>query len=408
MSTRVDRLDELLTRPSFYSDPYPAYRRLRVEDPVHWCEPWQQWIVTRHADVTEVLMSPERFSSSGWDARYIAKLPADVRARLPHLEQHYATPVLENTDPPAHRRLRTMVIKSFTANVLRAMVPQITQLVTTMIDEIAGRRRIDLVDDFAYPLPAAVIAQLFGAPVRETRRYASWSGDIIDFSGTGRPQVDRAERANDSLAAFALHLEGLIAEARATPREDLLSHLAREHEGERLTDRELIATCVVILLAGHETTANLIASGLLSLLRDPEQLATVRDDPDLMPGAIEEFLRFEGPVQRVRRVAREDTQLGDRSIAEGDLVMAFLGSANRDPEVYENPDRLDVRRDPKHLTFGHGVHFCVGAGLTRIEAPIAINELIARFPRLRLAVDTVEWKPNIVFRGLTALPLELT
>jgi cytochrome P450 len=404
---RAGQLDDLLSAASFYDDPYPVYHRLQREDPVHWCEPWQQWVVTRHADVTEVLRSPDRFSSSGWDARYIAQLPADARARLPDLERHYATPVIENTDPPAHRRLRAMVVRSFTPRVLRQLTPQVTMQVSRMTDELARQARVELVYDFAYPLPAAVIAQLFGAPEQEGERYARWSGDIVAFSGTGQPDVGRAQRANDSLAAFRTHLERLIEEVRARPREDLLTHLAGEHDGEQLSDRELVATCVVILLAGHETTANLIANGLLSLLRNPEQLALVRDSPELMPSAVEELLRFEGPVQRLRRVARVETELGGRRIAAGDLVMAFLGAANRDPEVFNDPDQLDVQRDPKHVTFGYGVHFCVGAALSRIEAPIALNAILARFPHVRVAADDVRWKPNIVFRGLEALPLEL-
>ena len=400
-------LDELLTAPSFYDDPYPVYRTLQNEDPVHWCEPWGQWVVTRHAHVSEVLMAPHRFSSSGWEPRYMAELPAEVRGEVPHLERHYATPVLSNTDAPAHRRLRTMVIKSFTPNVLRVMTPEITNLADRMLTALDSRDQVELLEDFAYTFPATVIARLLGAPEEAGDQYAEWSADIVAFVGTGRPEAARARRVNASLAAFSRHLIELIAEVRAAPRDDLLTHLAGEHDGERLTDRELVATCVTILFAGHETTANLIATGLLSLLRAPDQLELVRRDPDLMGAAVEEFLRFDGPVQRVRRVAVADTELGGRAIAEGDLVMAFLGAANRDPEVFTDPHHLDVRRDPKHVTFGHGVHYCVGAGLSRIEAPIALNELIARFPRLRLAGDDVRWKPNITFRGLQGLPLRL-
>jgi cytochrome P450 len=402
-----DRLDELLTSPRFFDDPYSVYRRLQEEDPVHWCAPWRQWVVTRHGDVEEVLKSPDRFSSAGWEARYLSQLPEEVRAELPRLERHYATAVLSNTDAPAHRRLRTMVIKSFTPRVLRSMTPSIEALVDRMLGELDGLRETDLIASFAYPMPAVVIAQLLGAPEEHRDRYASWSADVVAFVGTGRPEAERARRLEASLREFSEHLEPLVRERRLHPVDDLLSHLAGEHDGERLTDAELVATCVTLLFAGHETTANLLANGLVALLRHPDQLALLRERPELIPGAVEELLRFDGPVQRVRRVAREDTELGGRRIAKGDLVMAFLGAANRDPEVFSDPDALDVSRDLSHVAFGHGVHFCVGAGLSRIEAPIALREILRRFPDLRLATDDLRWKPNLTFRGLEALPVRL-
>jgi cytochrome P450 len=405
VTPQVAQLDELLTSPAFFADPYPVYRRLQEEAPVHWCAPWGQWVVTRHEDVEHVLMHPEAFSSSGWEAKFMAQLPPEARDELPFLENHYATPVLSNTDPPAHRRLRNLVIKSFTPRVLKAMAPQIQALVDRMLGELD--ETTDLVRDFAYPMPAIVIAQLLGAPEEERDRYADWSADVVSFVGTGRADVERARHVNRSLGEFRGHLEGLLADRREHPRGDLLSHLAGEHDGERLSDDELVATCVTLLFAGHETTANLIASGLLTLLRHPDQLELVRSDPGLMEDAVEEMLRFEGPVQRVRRVAARDVELSGREIAAGDLVMAFIGAANRDPEVFENPDRFDVRRDPTHVAFGKGIHFCVGAGLSRIEAPIALNEILLRFPAVRLRDKAVRWRPNITFRGLEALPLEL-
>jgi pimeloyl-[acyl-carrier protein] synthase len=407
MSAALEKLDGMLTAATFYQDPYPTYRRLREEDPVHWCEPWRQWVVTRHAEADEILKSPDRYLNAVSGATFMGQLPDTVRAELPYLERHYATPMLQNADPPEHRRVRTIAMKSFTPHVLRTMTPEITELIGRMLDPLEGRERTDLLESFAYPLPARVIARLLGVSEEASTRYADWSGDITAFIGTGSPEVERARRADQSLAEFTAHLEQEIARVREKPREDLLSILASEHDGTRLTDRELIAACVILLFAGHETTANLIASGLLVLLQNPEQLALVRESPELMANAVEELLRFEGPVQRLRRVAGEDTELGGRSIAKGDLVMVFVGSANRDPEVFEEPDRLDVQRKIRHLAFGHGLHFCVGAGLSRIEAPIALNELLARFPRMRVAPGDVEWKPNLTFRGLEALNLEL-
>jgi cytochrome P450 len=405
VTTSTAGLDDLLVDEAFFADPYPVYRRLQEDAPVHWCAPWRQWVVTRHADVQRVLKHPEEFSSSGWELRFLAQLPDEARTALPEIHRHYSTAVLSNTDPPAHRRLRTMVVKSFTPRVLRALEPQIEALVDGMLGSLGPRT--DLVADFAYPLPAIVIAQLLGAPEQERERYADWSADIVDFVGTGRPDAIRAQNAERSLAAFRAHLEELIDVRRAQPRDDLISLLAGEHDGERLSDDELVSTCITLLFAGHETTANLIASGILTLLRHPEQLELVRADPQLTTGAVEEILRFEGPVQRVRRVATRDLELGGREIHRGDLVMAFLGAANRDPEAFADPDRFDVTRDTSHVAFGHGIHFCVGAGLSRIEAPLALNAIVARDPALAVPDGDIRWRPNLTFRGLQALPLEL-
>ena len=300
-----------------------------------------------------------------------------------------------------------MVVRSFTPRVLEAMRPRIERLVAEMLDRLEDRDECDLIAEFAYPMPAIVIAQLLGASEDECDRYSEWSHALVSFIGTGTPDAERARRADAALTAFREHLTGLVAEVRAHPRDDLLSHLAGEHEGFLLTDEELITTCVTILLAGHETTANVIGNGLLTLLQNPDQLQLLRSHPEEMAAAVEELLRFEGPVQRLRRVARSDTVLGGMAISEGDLVMAFVGAANRDPAVLPDPESFDVRRKASHLTFGHGVHFCVGAGLSRIEAPIALNEILGRWPDLSLASEEIHWRPNITFRGLERLPLRL-
>ena len=404
MTLSTAELDRLLTSPDLVQDPYPVYRMLQEEAPVYWCEPWAQWIVTRHADVEEILKSPESFSSSGWEARFLGLLPAGFADQVPAVTGHYGTPVLSNTDPPRHRRLRTMVVKSFTPRVLKGMTPAIERLVAEMLAPLAARAEFDLLAEFAYPLPATVIAQLLGAPVESGEDYARWSADVVAFVGTGSPDPERARRLDASLSAFREHLEPLLKDRRENPGDDLLSHLAAEHDGESLSEEELIATCVTLLFAGHETTANLIANGLLTLLRHPEQMQLLREQPELMGKAVEEMLRFEGPVQRVRRVATEDLELGGQTIREGELVMGFIGAANRDPEVFAEPDRFDIGRDPTHLAFGKGIHFCVGAGLSRIEAPIALEQILATLPDLRLGSEP-RWKPNITFRGVERLDL---
>lgn len=411
MTVALDRtLDEELADPRIVDDPYRVYARLRAESPVHWCEPWRQWVVTRYDDVQAITRDPARFSSVGWEASYLGKLEPDVRARLGDLERHYSTQVLSNTDPPAHNRLRRLVVRSFAPRVLQALRPGIEALVERLLDGLDRRGMVDLVEEFAYPLPAIVIAQLLGAPEEDRERFMQWSADLVSFVGSGLPLPDRAERADASLRELRACLEPLLEEARERPREDLISLLAAPPEkGEPLTQDELVSTCVTLLFAGHETTANLLGNGLLALLLNPDELERLRRDPGLAAAATEELLRYDSPVQRLRRRAREDVELRGRRIRAGDLVMAFNGAGNRDPERFPEPDRLDLGRgDAGHLAFGHGIHFCAGAALTRLEAPIALNRLLRRFPRLRLARDArIRFKPNITFRGLESLPVKL-
>ncbi len=399
-------LDALLVSDSFFQDPYPVYRQLRERDPVHWCEPWGQWVVSRFDDVLAVNKDPARFSSFGWERKFTAQFPD-----LPHLQRHYATSVLSMTDPPEHTRLRRLVVRSFTPRVLEAMRPRIEALVEELLDRLDGRSEADLIAEFAYPLPAIVIGELLGAPEVGRERFIEWSADVVAVVGTGSVDPERARRADRTLAEFRAFLEPVIADRRRHPREDLMSLLSRPDEnGEQLTDDELVSTCIVLLFAGHETTANLIGNGLLALLRHPAELELLRAEPDLVPSAVEELLRYDSPVQRNRRLATGDVEFGDKTIHEGDSVLAFLGAANRDPERFESPDALDLRRSPNHhQAFGYGIHFCVGAALSRIEGPIAITRLLSRFPGLRLAAGVQpRWRQNIVFRGLESLELELT
>jgi cytochrome P450 len=406
-ATAVPSLDDQLTAGEFFADPYATYARLREEDPVHWCEPWGQWVITRFEDVLAVNKDPQRFSSAGWEKRFMAELPAEVR-KLPNMQRHYGTKVLSMTDPPEHTRLRRLVVRSFTPRVLEALRPSIEELVQELLDAVAGRPVFDFVEDFAYPLPAIVIARLLGAPDDARHDFMRWSKDIVDFVGTGHADSARALRNETTLREFRAFLEPVIQERRAHPRDDLMSILASTGEdGDRLTDDELVSTCIVLLFAGHETTANLLGNGLLALLRHPEQLGRLREEPGLMPTAVEELLRYDSPVQRNRRIALVDVELGRTTIRRGDPVMVFMGSANRDAAKFADPDTLDVGRAPNpHQAFGHGIHFCVGAALSRLEAPIALLALLERFPRLRPADDYVaRWRPNITFRGLESLEL---
>jgi cytochrome P450 len=407
-ATLAGDIDEALSSESFFADPYSTYARLREEDPVHWCEPWGQWVVTRFADVLAVNKDPKRFSSAGWERKFIAQLPPDLQ-RLPHMQRHYSTKVLSMTDPPEHTRLRRLVVRSFTPRVLEALRPAIVELVDDLLDEAGRGTGMDAIAQFAYPLPAIVIAKLLGAPEDGREQFMRWSKTIVDFVGTGHPDEDRARNNEETLEEFRAFLEPIIQDRRRSPQDDLISLLATPDDGERLTDDEIVSTCIVLLFAGHETTANLLGNGLLALLKHPEQLELLRSEPERMPAAVEELLRYDSPVQRNRRLAMEDMTFGGKQIREGDSVLVFMGSANRDAAKFPDPDALDITRTPNpQMAFGHGIHFCAGAALTRLEAPIALRALLDRFPTVRLADDFSErWHRNITFRGLESLELRI-
>jgi cytochrome P450 len=407
-ATFAGDIDEALSSESFFADPYSTYARLREEDPVHWCEPWGQWVVTRFDDVLAVNKDPKHFSSAGWEKRFIQQLPPELQ-QLPQMQRHYGTKVLSMTDPPEHTRLRRLVVRSFTPRVLEALRPAIEELVDDLLSQVEGDAGMDAISQFAYPLPAIVIGKLLGAPEDGRERFMRWSKTIVDFVGTGHADEARARANEETLAEFRAFLEPIIRDRRAHPREDLISILASPDGGEQLTDDELVSTCIVLLFAGHETTANLLGNGLLALLRHPDQLELLRAEPERMADAVEELLRYDSPVQRNRRLATEDMTFGGKEIAKGDSVLVFMGSANRDPEKFADPDTLDITRSPNpQMAFGHGIHFCAGAALTRLEAPIALRALLDRFPNVRLADDFRErWHRNITFRGLQSLELRI-
>jgi cytochrome P450 len=293
--------------------------------------------------------------------------------------------------------------------VLAALRPAIEQLVDDLLREAEGRDRMDAIAQFAYPLPAIVIGKLLGAPEDGREQFMRWSKTIVDFVGTGHADEARALANEQTLEEFRAFLEPIIRDRRAHPQDDLISILASSDEGERLTEDEIVSTCIVLLFAGHETTANLIGNGLLALLRHPEQLALLRAEPERMPAAVEELLRYDSPVQRNRRLAMQDMTFGGKEIGKGDSVLVFMGSANRDPARFQDPDALDITRAPNpQMAFGYGIHFCAGAALTRLEAPIALRALLDRFPNVRLADDFEErWHRNITFRGLQSLELRI-
>jgi cytochrome P450 len=381
--------------PEVIEDPYPLYHRLRAEDPVHQ-NPAGMWVLSRYDDVAGLLRDP-RFGRRGFQELISARFGRAGLGRSMLLQ-----------DPPDHTRLRALVNKAFTPRVIEGLRGQIQRMVDILLDSVAGRSEMDLIADLAYPLPVSVICEMVGVPAADRDLFRQWSYDIArSFDAIVFPDPEVIARANAAGDAISAYFQDLVAERRRAPRADLLSALiAVEEAGDRLSTEELFATGVLLFLAGHETTSNLIGNGVLALLRHPAELRRLREDPALIESAVEELLRYDSPVQRGSRIANEDVLIGDCSIPNGSLVLALLGAANRDPVHFAEPDCLDVsRQDNRHLAFGWGIHFCLGAPLARLEGQIAIGTLLRRLPRLALATERVEWRQTFTLRALMALPV---
>jgi len=384
--------------PEFIADPYPTYHRLRAEDPVHH-SPLGFWVLTRYEDVVAALRDPRLIKepiAAFVAARFGAPMPAMGLSML-------------DRDPPDHTRLRGLVNKAFTPRVVEGLRPHIQKIVDGLLARVEGAGTMDLIEEFAYPLPVTVICQMLGVPVEDRERFKQWGLDIARGLDAILlpPDSDVARRSAAARRALAEYFRALIAERRAAPRGDMLSDLiAAEEAGDKLREDELLATCILLLVAGHETTVNLIGNGTLALLRHPDQLRRLRENPGLIGSAVEELLRYDGPVQRTARIPSADVTFDGRTIAKGEMVMPFIGAADRDPAQFPDPDRLDLTRtDNRHIAFGWGIHFCLGAPLARVEGQIAISALVQRLPKLALAIDRPEYRQSLTLRGLTTLPV---
>jgi cytochrome P450 len=386
--------------PEFVADPYPTYRRLREEDPVHQ-SPLGFWVLTRYEDVVASLRDPRMIKEP--IAAFVAQ-----RFGLPAPPLGMGLSMLDR-DPPDHTRLRGLVSKAFTPRVIEQLRPHIQQIVDGLLDKVEGDPGMDLIEQFAYPLPVIVICEMLGVPVEDHERFKGWGLDIARGLDAILlpPDSPVAERSVTARRALADYFRGLIAQRRRAPREDMLSGLiAAEEAGDKLSEEELLATCILLLVAGHETTVNLIGNGSLALLRHPDQRKRLQEDPSLITTAVEELLRFDGPVQRTARIPSEDVTFGGKTIGKGEMVMPFIGAADRDPAQFPDPDRLDIgRTENRHIAFGWGIHFCIGAPLARLEGQIAINTLLKRKPKLALATDRPEHRQSLTLRGLSRLPV---
>ncbi len=399
------------SQPGFLENPYPFYQQLRETDPVHWeAEPQGRWVLTRYADVAAALRDP-RLLKAGAEP-LLNDVPRAVRKEVAPLERTIEQQI-DSINPPAHTRLRRLMNRGFTPEMVAARRPQIEQVIDELLDPLVPAGQMDLIADFSYPLPALVIMDMLGIPRADREQVRRWSNDyaaLMGHGGMGEDPGNAARQANQSMLEFSAYLRGIVAEHRQASRDDLLSALlAVEEQGDVLSEDELIANCRLLLIAGHETTTNLIGNGMLALLRHPDQLAALRDDPTLLDTAVEELLRYDGPVQFTFRWAGQDFELAGKPIQKGQMVVIVVAAANHDPAQFPNPSQLDLRRRPnEHHAFGFGIHFCLGAPLARLEGQLALSALLRRLPGVRLGDQPPVRQPNPVLRGLASLPLRWT
>jgi len=385
------------------ADPYPLFRRLRSEDPVHWCEPLNGWLVTRHDDVMAGFRDP-RLSSDRISLSMNA-MPEPLRTEMCPLGNHVSN-WLGFTDPPKHTRMRGLILKVFTPRLAEQMGPRVEEIVNGLLDRSLPRGELDFMADVAFPLPASVICEILGIPMDYQDRFRRWAEDMLMFAGAVGPSIAKvAAPAHRSYMELTAYFRELTLDRRRTPRADLLSALAAvEDEEGGLSEAELMGLSVFLFIAGHETTVSLMGNGLLALLNHPGELDRLRREPELLGSAVEEFLRFESPIQIATRLPVENLVLRGKKILKGQTVVLMLGAANRDPERFADPDRLDVgRTENKHTAFGWGSHFCLGAPLARIETQLALKLLLERAPRLERAGESLQWREDNNIRSLRAL-----
>lgn len=383
--------------PQFIADPYPFYDHLRAARPILFDAGWKLWFFSTYEDIAALL----RDRRLGRDLEGAPK--PDPRTPFGWL---HANSLMEK-EPPDHTRLRGLVNKAFTPARVEALRPLIEQTAQILLDGVIQRGEMDLLAEFAEPLPVLVIADLLGVPQEARHQLRPWSNQIVAMYELA-PSAEDERRANRAVSEFAAFLRRLAAERKLQPQDDLISALvAAEEQGSRLSEDELIATCILLLNAGHEATVNAIANGMLALFRHPDQYDLLRRQPEWLKTAVEEMLRYDTPLQLFRRWVREDLEYKGFRLTRGEQVALLYGAGNRDPARFPDPHRFDITRsDNPHLTFGLGIHYCVGAPLARLEMQVAVQTLLERLPNLRLADEAVlEYRPNYVIRGLKALPV---
>ena len=399
-------VEEAFSSGLFAREPHRLYRLLQDTAPVYWSDFLGQWLVTSAEAVDQVLLSPRQFSNFGFDAAYIGRLGDGPGFET--LRHHFEQRGLIQADPPDHTRLRRVLSKHFTSRALEPLQGQIEATVSALLS--AASDDFDVIRDLAGPLPVIVISDLLGVPAEDRADFPRWSAHAVQFFGTPSPDAHNAEILDQDLVAWRSLLSRLFEESISAPREDLLSIIASNLATGEMSREESLFTCVHLLIAGHETTTNLTGNAMYCLLANPDVHAELVEQPELLDAFIEEVLRFEPPIQRIRRVATEACELAGHSIAAGEPVIPVLAAANRDPQRFSEPDSFNIHRDftrNPHFSFGRGVHFCIGAPLARLEAPAAVRGLLNRFPNATFADGyQPEWRPTINLRGLASLPIK--
>ena len=392
--------------PATLADPYPVFTRMRDEDPCFWSPRLKSWVLTRYDDVKAVCLDKERLSSDRLRP-FFASLPPPEAERIGQIIR-YLSQWMVFKDPPDHTRLRRLTSRVFHAKSMQGMRPQVEDIADWLMDGIGARTEFDFITDFAGPLPCLVIMALLGVERPELARVKRMSDDMALFIGSSRTspeKYDTAEAATHEMAGF---FRELIEDRRRTPRADLMSELVhlRDDDGDRLTDDELVATCILLLFAGHETTTNHIANGMLALMRFPDQMARLQAEPALANDAVEELLRYDGPSGAQVRIVSQTHELHGKTLEAGQRVFIMLNAANRDPRAYPDPDRVDLERDgPPHLSFGFGIHICLGFPLARTEGQVAFPALLKRYRSIEPMTTSPAWINSLVFRGMTSLPV---
>lgn len=392
-------------RPEFYTDPYPIYHQLRDSEPVHKSF-IGAWLLTRYADVKAVLRDP-RFT--------VDKQAKRLKTKSYYLEQRQSNlnTLVQNTsnfllylDPPDHTRLRGLVSKAFYPGVVERMQPYIQKIANELIDKVRDTGVIDIIADIACPLPVKVIATMLGVPTEDRTMLNHWTDELSRLLDP-LMSLEAYDHMNKVAVEFTEYFRGLIAERQKRPKEDLISALiAAKEQGDKLSEDEMVSVCMLLFAAGEETTVNLIGNGMLALLRHPDQMELLKQEPTIIHSAVEELLRYDSPVQLIARIPIEDVEIGGKTIPRGEPVYLSLGAANRDKAQFTNPDSLNLcRSENRHLAFSDDIHYCLGAALGRVEGQIAINTLIQRLPDLKLNTDKLEWRENILLRGLKSIPV---